>query len=50
MGDITEHFNREEFACKDGCAFDAIHIGLVHRLQLVRDIVEVKVKWQKQKW
>lgn len=38
MGDITENFSRYEFACKCGCGKDDIHVGLVHRLQVIRDI------------
>ena len=44
MGDVTENFSREEFACKCGCGFTSIHIGLVHRLQLVRDMTRVPLK------
>ena len=43
MGDITENFNRYEFACKCGCGFDAINERLVHRLQVVRDIIGVSI-------
>ena len=41
MGDLTENFSRWEFACKCGCGFDDINIGLVNRLQVVRDIIQV---------
>ena len=44
MGDLTETFSRKEFACKCNCGFDAINIGLVHRLQLVRDIARIPIK------
>ncbi len=39
MGDLTENFSRSEFTCKDGCGFDSIHPGIVHRLQLCRDVL-----------
>ncbi len=29
MGDISEHFNRSEFACKCGCGFDAVDVELL---------------------
>ena len=41
MGDITENFSHKEFACKCKCGFDAIDERLVHRLQVIRDIVQV---------
>jgi len=44
MGDLTESFSRKEFACRCQCGFDAINIGLVHRLQVVRDIARVPIK------
>lgn len=40
MGDLTENFDRTEFACNCGCGLNSIHLGLVHRLQVVRDIVK----------
>lgn len=40
MGDLTASFTRAEFACKCGCKFDDIDIGLVNRLQVIRDIVK----------
>lgn len=39
MGDLTKNFSRSEFACKDGCGFDGIDVGLVNDLQKVRDRV-----------
>ena len=44
MGDITRNFSRWEFACKCKCGFDAININLVHRLQVVRDILNVEIE------
>jgi len=44
MGDLTENFSRKEFACKCGCGFDLINLGLVHRLQLIRDISGVVIQ------
>ena len=38
---ITKNFNRKEFTCKCGCGLDVINIGLVHRLQVIRDIVQL---------
>ena len=43
MGDLTENFSRAEFACKDGCGFDRIDIGIVHRLQMCRDIINEEI-------
>ena len=43
MGDITRDFSRHEFACKCKCGFDAININLIHRLQVVRDILRVEI-------
>jgi len=43
MGDITQNFSRSEFSCKCGCGLDVISIPLVHRLQVVRDILNVPI-------
>ena len=43
MGDITKNFSQKEFACKCGCGLDVINIGLVNRLQVIRDIVQVRM-------
>lgn len=43
MGDITKNFSLWEFACKCGCGFDDIDVRLVHRLQVVRDILQVEM-------
>jgi len=39
VGDLTQNFSKSEFACKCGCGFDNINVGLVNRLQVMRDIV-----------
>ncbi len=44
MGDITQDFSRWEFRCKCGCGKEDIHIGLVHRLQVIRDITGHPIK------
>jgi hypothetical protein len=44
MGDLTENLSRKEFACKCGCGYDRINLGIVHRVQLVRDIVRIGIK------
>ena len=36
MGDISEHFNRSEFACKCGCGFDTVDIELLEILETIR--------------
>lgn len=36
MGDISEHFNRCEFACRCGCGFDTIHMDLVNVIERAR--------------
>ena len=36
---ITPDFDSEEFECKCGCGFNSIDIGLVNRLQVIRDIL-----------
>lgn len=40
---VTENFDLGEFACKCGCGFNVISYNLVHRLQVIRDIVGVKM-------
>lgn len=37
MGDLSENFNRSEFACKCGCGSDTIDAELIRILQDVRD-------------
>lgn len=36
MGNISKNFNRSEFACKDGCGFDAVDVELLSVLEGVR--------------
>jgi zinc D-Ala-D-Ala carboxypeptidase len=37
MGDVSENFNRSEFACKCGvCGFDNVSDFLISKLQIVR--------------
>jgi len=43
MGDITKNFSRHEFTCKCGCGLNDIDHRIVHRLQVVRDILQVKI-------
>ena len=37
MGDISKHFNRAEFACKDGCGFDTVDAELLAKLEEIRE-------------
>ncbi len=37
MGDLTENFNRSEFACRCGCGFDDIALDTAYICQDVRD-------------
>ena len=37
MGDLTENFNRSEFACKCGCGLDEIQLSVVELCQEIRD-------------
>lgn len=43
VGDITRNFSRWEFACRCGCGLDSIDERSVHRLQVVRDILQVRI-------
>jgi len=36
MGDLSEHFNRVEFACNCGCGFDTVDAGTLSVLEQVR--------------
>ena len=40
MGDLTDNFNREEYACKCGCGRDNIKDELAASVQLVRDKIK----------
>jgi len=37
MGDISKHFNRQEFSCKCGCGFDTIDAKTLEALEAVRE-------------
>lgn len=37
MGDLSEHFSRSEFACKDGCGFDTVDVDTLALLEEIRD-------------
>lgn len=37
MGDLSEHFSRSEFACKDGCGKDTVDAELLSVLEDVRN-------------
>lgn len=39
MGDLSEHFNRSEFACKCGCGLDDVSSELVFRLERLRSFL-----------
>ena len=43
MGDISEHFDREEFACKCGGGFDTVDVELIEVLEKVRCYFDVPV-------
>lgn len=34
---VSEHFNREEFACKCGCGFATVDVKLIQLLETVRN-------------
>ena len=40
---ISEHFSREEFACKCGCGFAAVDIELLSILELIRNELDKPV-------
>lgn len=44
MGNLSKHFDKEEFACKDGCGLDSIHPMLIDVLEDVREHFGVPVK------
>ena len=37
MGNISTHFDREEFSCKCGCGFSAVDVELLRLLEEVRE-------------
>ena len=36
MGDLSEHFSREEMACKCGCGLDTVDAELLSLLEKIR--------------
>ena len=38
MGDLSEHFSRHEFACRDGCGLSSVSERLVDVLERIRAI------------
>lgn len=36
MNKLSEHFERDEFACECGCGFDTVDIALLNVLEVVR--------------
>ena len=43
MGDLSDNFNRHEFACKCGCGFDDVDDYHVEQLQEVRNITGISM-------
>jgi len=47
MGDLSEHFDREEFACRCGCGFGLdpydVDLELVAALEMLRELVGVPI-------
>lgn len=43
MGDLTRHFSRREFACRDGCGFDTVDAELLELLVAVREHFDAPV-------
>ena len=44
MGDISAHFDRSEFACKDGCGFATVDSELLEILEIIRAKFDAPVK------
>jgi uncharacterized protein YcbK (DUF882 family) len=44
MGDISENFDRSEFACKCGCGFDTVDAELIKVLEDIRGAFGVPIK------
>ena len=44
MGDLSLHFSKKEFACKDGCGFDTVQPGLIKVLERIRERLRRPVK------
>lgn len=43
MTKISEHFAREEFACKCGCGQDAVDVELINVLEEVRSVLNAPI-------
>jgi uncharacterized protein YcbK (DUF882 family) len=39
VGDLSEHFDRKEFACNCGCGADDVSYGLVIQLERLRNLI-----------
>ena len=37
MGNISKHFDREEFECSCGCGFDTVDVVLLNALEAIRE-------------
>ena len=44
MGDISKHFDRKEFACKDNCGFDTVDVELITVLEDLREHFDSPVR------
>jgi hypothetical protein len=40
---LTENFEDSEFECRCGCGLNNISMGIVNRLQVVRDLVQMPI-------
>ena len=43
MGDLSKHFSKKEFACKDGCGFDTPSKELIDALEELRGVLGRKL-------
>jgi len=43
MGDLSNHFNRSEFACKSGCGYDTVDYALLRAVEAIRERFGVPV-------
>ena len=39
MGDLSDHFSRHEFACKDQCGFDTVDVELIPVMEQARKFI-----------
>ena len=44
MGDLSKHFSRNEFACRDGCGFATVDVQLIEVLEDVREHFDGRVR------